>query len=94
MEKVPGVQLDKVWLNMDIKDRFEIVKAISGYQKALVSTSFAQYGSLYYSSDLDDSDGCILAKDNGTGFKEHHFTVGPSVGQGFLDDGRITLDFD
>ena len=94
MEKVPGVQLNKVWLNMDIKDRFEIAFTISGYQKALVSTSFAQYRSLYYSSDLDDSDGCILAKDNGTGFKEHHFTVGPSAGQGFLDDGRITLDFD
>lgn len=94
MEKVAGVQLDKVWSNMDIKGRFEIVKAISGYQKALMSTSFARYGSLYYSSDLDDPDGCVLVKENGTGVKEHRFAVGPSAGRGFLDDGRIALDFD
>lgn len=63
MEKVAGVQLDKVRSNMDINDRFEIVQAISGYQKALMSTSFARYGSLYYSSDLDDSDGCVLERE-------------------------------
>lgn len=94
MEKVPGVQLNKVWLNMDIKDRFEIAFTISGYQKALMLTSFAQYGSLYYLSDLDDPDGFVLVKENGTRIKEHHFTVGPSAGQGFLDDGRIALDLD
>lgn len=40
MEKVEGVQLDKVWPKMDIKNRFEVAKAISRYQKAWMSTSF------------------------------------------------------
>lgn len=93
MEKVAGVQLDKVWPKMDIKARFELVKTISGYQKAWMSTSFTQYGSLYYSSDLDDSDGCVLVKGDGSVAKDHRFVVGPSAGREFLDDGRIALDF-
>lgn len=62
MEKVAGVQLGKVWPKMKIKDRFEVVKAISGYQKSWISRSFAQYGSLYYSSDLENPDGCVLMR--------------------------------
>jgi hypothetical protein len=31
IEKVPGVQLDKVWPKMSIKDRFELVKTVTGY---------------------------------------------------------------
>ena len=93
MEKAEGVQLDKVWPKMDITKRFELVKTISKYQKAWMSRSFTQYGSLYYSSDLKDSDGCGLAKD-GSDVKEHRFAVGPTTGRGFLDDGRIEVDFD
>ena len=94
MEKATGVQLDKVWPKMNIKDRFEVAKAVSRYQKAWMSTSFSQYGSLYYSSGLSDSDGCVLVKEDGTRVKERRFAIGPSTGRGFLDDGRITLAFD
>lgn len=94
MEKVAGVQLHKVWPNLDIKARFEVVKAISGYQKAWMSMSFTQYGSLYYTPDLDNSDGCVLVKEDRYPVKEHRFAVGPSTGREFLDDGRIALDFD
>jgi hypothetical protein len=94
MEKAAGVQLDKVWPKMGIKDRFEVVKAISWCQKAWMSTSFAQYGSLYYSSDLDDSDACVLAKENGSDVQDRRFAVGLSTGRESLDDGRIALDFD
>lgn len=59
-----------------------------------MSTSFSQYGSLYYSSDLNDSAGCVLAKENGIKVNQRRFAVGPSTGRGFLDDGRIALDFD
>ncbi|EAW10677.1 aminoglycoside phosphotransferase family protein [Aspergillus clavatus NRRL 1] len=94
IEKVPGVQLDKVWPEMDIKERFELVKTISGYQKTWMSTSFTQYGSLYYSSAIDDTDGCNLVKEDGSIVKTHRFAVGPSTGREFLDDGRIALEFD
>ncbi|RAQ44152.1 hypothetical protein AFGD_012537 [Aspergillus flavus] len=94
MEKVEGVQLDKVWPNLDIKARFEAVKSISRYQKAWMSTSFTQYGSLYYSSDLGKTDGCVLLKEDGSEVKEHRFAVGPSTGREFFDDGRAALEYD
>ncbi|KAH1486852.1 hypothetical protein LV164_008125 [Aspergillus fumigatus] len=93
MEKVAGVQLSKVWSKMGIKERFELVKTISGYQKAWMSMSFTQYGSLYYSSDTD-SDGCDLAKGDGSVTKSQRFAVGPSTGREFLDDGRMEMDSD
>ncbi|KAL4867391.1 hypothetical protein BDV12DRAFT_186685 [Aspergillus spectabilis] len=34
MEKVPGIQLDEILPKMHIKDKFELVKTISRYQKA------------------------------------------------------------
>ncbi|OJJ42964.1 hypothetical protein ASPZODRAFT_154943 [Penicilliopsis zonata CBS 506.65] len=93
MEKVAGVQLSTVWPAMGIKERFELVKTISGYQKAWMSKSFTQYGSLYY-SDIEDSDVCALAKRGSSITKHRRFAVGPSTGREFLDDGRIGLDFD
>lgn len=94
MEKAAGVQLSKVWPTMGIKQRFELVKTISGYQKAWMSIPFTQYGSLYYSSDMEDSDGSDSVKGALSISKHHRFAVGPSTGREFLDDGRIALDFD
>lgn len=94
MEKVAGVQLSKVWPTMGIRERFELVKSISGYQKSWMSTSFTKYGSLYYSSDMEYSYGCDLVKGSMSIPNHHRFAVGPSTGREFLDDGRIALDFD
>ncbi|KAE8355824.1 kinase-like domain-containing protein [Aspergillus coremiiformis] len=94
MEKVAGVQLSKVWPTMGFKERFELVKTISTYQKAWMAIPFTHYGSLYYSSDMEDSDGCDLVKGVLSIPKHHRFAVGPSTGREFLDDGRIALDLD
>lgn len=94
MEKIEGVPLQSLWSKLDIKARFEVVKAISKFQKAWTSVSFAQYGSLYYTSDLKDSVGCRLVKEDGSEVEEPRFAVGPSTGRGFSDDGRFALDFD
>lgn len=44
MEKVEGVQLDKVWPKMDIKNRFEVAKAVSRYQKPGCQLLFLNMG--------------------------------------------------
>ncbi|KAL3481884.1 kinase-like domain-containing protein [Aspergillus californicus] len=94
MENVEGIQLNQVWPKMDIKQKFELVKAISGSQRNWMSMAFKQYGSLYYSSDLANSDGCVLVKEDASEDRSYKFAVGPSAGRGFLDDGRIAVDFD
>ncbi|PKY03940.1 phosphotransferase enzyme family protein [Aspergillus campestris IBT 28561] len=96
MEKVMGVPLESIWPKMDIKERFELVKTISGYQKSWMSASFPQYGSLYYSSDLVNCDECTLfeAGVDRSRVTAPGFSIGPSTGREFLDDGRIALEFD
>ncbi|KAL4812320.1 kinase-like domain-containing protein [Aspergillus spinulosporus] len=94
IEKVAGVQLSKVWPTMNIKERFELVKTISGYQKKWMSKTFPQYGSLYYSSDMKKSNRSNLVEGSMSIPEHHQFAVGPSTGREFLNNGRIALDFD
>jgi hypothetical protein len=53
MEEVPGIELEQVWPKMSIEDRLAVVKSIVGFQKAWTSVSFTNYGSLYFSRDLE-----------------------------------------
>jgi len=52
MEEVPGIELEQVWPNISIQNRFADVKPIAALQKAWMSVSFTEYGNLYYSKDL------------------------------------------
>ena len=95
MEKVSGVPLDTVWAGMVIEDRFTIVKAIARYQKAWISCTFKQFGSLYYIEDLDGPTQSLLYTDcDGVESNEPRFAVGPSTGRNFSDDGRSMVEFD
>jgi hypothetical protein len=57
MEKVLGIELERVWPSMNIKDRLALVKTIASFQKSWTSVSFKKFGSLYYANDLDESTG-------------------------------------
>jgi hypothetical protein len=57
MEKVPGIELERVWPNMRIGDRFTLVKAIASFQKAWTSVSFKKFGGLHYAKDLEERTG-------------------------------------
>lgn len=94
MEKVVGVQLSHVWYNMGIEERFQIVKAILGYQKTWLSTFFTKYRSLYYQCDIDYQKEYVLIKSDGTYAKQPHFAIGPSIGRDQADYGRVSIDFD
>jgi len=95
MEKLPGVQLDVVWAGMNIEDRLTIVKAIARYQKAWMSCSFNQFGSFYYSEDLDGpTQSPLYTNYHGVEVTDSRFAVGPSTGRGFIDDGRLIVEFD
>ncbi|XPS68903.1 hypothetical protein M3J09_001183 [Ascochyta lentis] len=96
MERVPGIELEHIWPKMNIKDRFAVVKAIAGFQKSWTSVSFAKYGSLYFSKDLDETpDGRPLYIDaKGNHIKDTRYAVGLSTGRENLDNGRATVNFD
>lgn len=81
---------------MNFKDRFAVIKVIAGYQKSWTSVSFARYGSLYFSKDLNDIPGGkpVYVDTQGNHINDTQFAVGPSTGRENLDDGRATVTFD
>ena len=95
MEKLPGIQLSVVWADMGIEDRLTIAKVMARYQKAWMSVSFNQFGSLYYPEDLDESTQSLA-------YTNHHdvtvtdprFAIGPSTARAFNDDRRSNVEFD
>ncbi|KAL5388578.1 hypothetical protein PMIN02_007701 [Paraphaeosphaeria minitans] len=96
MEKVQGVELEKVWPSMDIKSRFALVKNITGFQKAWTSFPFKKFGSLYYAADLGESttQEPLYVDANGVTVVDKRFAVGPSTGRELFDDARATVQFD
>jgi len=96
MEKTAGVELEQVWPTIKTEDRLAIVQKIANYQKNWTSVSFKKYGSLYYSKDLiSRSDNETLYTDaDGVDVNDSRFSIGPSTGREFIDNGRVGVDFD
>ncbi|KAI9679362.1 MAG: hypothetical protein M1817_005384 [Caeruleum heppii] len=96
MEKLPGIDLERVWSNMNIQDRFAVVKVLADYQKRWTSISFQKFGSLYYAEDLDGqtADSPLYTDQHGDEITNSKFAVGPSTAREFIDHGRATIDFD
>lgn len=95
MEKLSGVRLGINWAGVKVEDRFTVVKAIARYQKAWMSISFKQFGSLYFAQDLDrPTQQLVYTDSNGVTTTDSRFAVGPSTGREFSDDGRATIEFD
>ncbi|TVY45440.1 Altered inheritance of mitochondria protein, mitochondrial [Lachnellula subtilissima] len=83
MEKVPGIELERVWPRMKIAERFTLVKAIAGFQKAWTSVAFKKFGSLYYAKDLEERTGNepLYIDANGVDITDAKFAIGPSTGR-------------
>ncbi|KAI4764822.1 hypothetical protein E4T51_02233 [Aureobasidium sp. EXF-12344] len=93
MEKMDGVELEHFLPKMKIQDRLEVVKALAGYQRSWASVSSEQFGSLYFSDDIDASVSQMLTYVDQEGRKvnDPRFVVGPSTGREMFDDGRASI---
>lgn len=96
MEKVGGIELERVWPSMDIKNRLALVKTIARFQKIWTSVSFKKFGGLYYAKDLDNSagNGPLYVDANGEDIVDEKFAIGPSTGRESIDNRRATISFD
>ena len=96
MQKAPGVQLEQVWSGMELENRLEVVKQILRYQKKWTSTSFEQFGSLYFAHDVgkQNSQDPLYFDEHGTAMKNQRFAVGPSTGREYYDAGRASVHYD
>ena len=93
MERSRGVELSKLWDDMPGPDKLQIVHRLAGFEKALVSTQFPMYGSIYYANNLRNINSNQVIelgdKKNTVGVE---FAVGPTTNRTFFDDGRNAVD--
>ncbi|TVY15392.1 Altered inheritance of mitochondria protein 9 [Lachnellula arida] len=94
MEKVTGIPLEDVWSVMDLEGQTSIIQTIGEYQKSWMSTTFNQYGSLYFSKDLEDGKSVTYTNSNGDEVVDHQFSIGPTVSRQSNDHGRADISFD
>ena len=96
MEKAPGIELERVWPSMNIKDRLAVVKVTATYQSAWASISFKKFGSLYYKNDLSKplENEPLYVDMNGIDVTDRKFAVGPSTSREMTDNNRATVRFD
>jgi len=96
MEKVGGIELEKIWPSLEVKDKFMLVKTIAGFEEAWMSLNFTKFGSLYFTKDLDTRfpENEILYRKDSECVTNKHYSVGPSTGRETADNGRLDVEFD
>ena len=81
MEKVPGVQIFKVWDEMDEGKRISIIKRLTQWENELAAIQFPAYGNLYYKSSLHETE--MVPLDSAMD-PRGEFCVGPSCDPSWL----------
>lgn len=96
MEKASGVQLESTWPKLGVKDRFAVVKTLGNYQKAWASIRFHGSGSIYFTDDIPSDMASALAYTDSSGLErtDPEFSLGPTTGREWFDNGRAELEFD
>ena len=96
MEKVRGIELEKLWEDITGRQKYEIVKQLVGIEKSFAATRFTSFGSLYYAEDIAKvSDNEILCvNEDGTEMQCSQFAIGPTNNRMFFDEGRGTVHMD
>lgn len=96
MEKMPGIELEKVWEHITGRQKYEIVKQVVDFEKSFASTTFQLFGSLYYAQDVPKvaSNEMLCVNEDGTEMQCSKFAIGPSNNRMFFDEGRGAIDVD
>lgn len=93
MERAQGIELGNIWNDLRGPEKFEIVRQLVSYERALSSAQFPMYGSLYYDSDLQGvTKDQLIQHDPPDWGDGPSFAVGPTTDRTFFDDGRDAVD--
>ena len=80
MTKAPGVQLYKVWDDMDELDRIQVVRQLAEFEGEMTDIRFLASGSLYLRHSMAVDDACIAMDLDMDPSGE--FCIGPSCNRG------------
>ena len=96
MEEARGVPLSQKWPTLHGEDKLKLIEKIVEIESTLVSTSFREFGSLYYTKDLEHPARKDVLYTNSSGLPtvNAQFSIGPTTDRKFFDEDRANVDFD
>ncbi len=96
MEEARGVPLSHKWPTLHGDDKLKLIEKIVEIETTLASTSFREFGSLYYTKDLEHPAPKDVLYTNATGrpIVNAQFSIGPTTDRKSLDNDRASVDFD
>ena len=94
-EVARGVPKSQKWANLHEDDKLKVVEKIVEVETTLASTSFREFGSLYYAKDVVQSARKDLIYTNSTGRVriDARFSIGPTTDHKSLDNDRAKFNF-
>ncbi|KAL9026749.1 MAG: hypothetical protein Q9196_004636 [Gyalolechia fulgens] len=96
MEEARGVPLSHQWPTLHGDDKLNLIEKIVEIETTLVSTCFRDFGSLYYTKDLEHPARKDVLYTDATGRPtvNAQFAIGPTTDRKTCDNGRANIDFD
>ncbi|OAL28138.1 hypothetical protein AYO20_09557 [Fonsecaea nubica] len=96
MEKMPGVQLSRVWDHMKPTDKVLVVIQLFRFQKRWLSACFTNIGGLYYADDVEAgaARAPLFTDSTGKEVRDDRFVIGPTNGRDWVDGVRSSLKCD
>jgi len=91
MEKAPGIQLFKVWVDIAEADRLNLIKSLTQLENQFSAIRFPAYGSLYFRQSISKASERILLDPSVD--PAGLFCVGPACGPAWTD-GKSPVDMD
>lgn len=96
MEEARGVALSHQWPTLSGDDKLQLIEKVVEIETTLASTSFREFGSLYYTKDLEHParKDVLYTNVTGTPIVDTRFSIGPTTDRRSLDNNRADVDFD
>lgn len=95
MEVARGVPISQKWATIHGDDKLKLVEKIVEIETTLASTSFREFGSVYYAKDVVQSARKDLIYTDSTGRLrvDARFSIGPTTDRKSLDNDRAKVNF-
>ncbi|KAL9100206.1 MAG: hypothetical protein Q9163_004389 [Psora crenata] len=96
MEEARGVPLSNKWSTLHGDDKLNLIEKIVEIEKTLASTSFRDFGSLYYTKDLERRarNDVLYTDSTGKPIVSAQFSIGPTTDRKSFDNNRASVDFE
>ncbi|PWY89730.1 kinase-like protein [Aspergillus heteromorphus CBS 117.55] len=91
MELIQGQNLGDIWFDLSERQRYKLIAQLVQLESRLFALRFPASGSLYYCSDLPESNRVIIPNSSSLSTNEGRFCIGPDTSLGLWYGRRLNL---